>query len=933
VQFVEGNLDETGRGQVHAHVDTCASCRKVVAQLAVDSDPRLDRTDPSPGAAPGLAKGARLGRYTVERFVGSGAMGAVYLATDPALARPVALKLLRQAPSRAGSELQRRLLREAQAMARLSHPNVVSVYEVATEGEPSFVAMEFVEGASLRAWLLRSRPWQETLRTLIAAGRGLAAAHARGLVHRDFKPDNVLIGADARPRVTDFGLAAAAGELPEAAPAPGLDAPALATPLTRTGALLGTPAYMAPETLEGRETTALSDQFSFCVTAVEGLAGRRPFDGASLAELVEARKRPPELPSRGPVPRAVWRALERGLSADPAARWPSLDALLDALDAVLKPRRWPLVAAASVAAAALALAALAAGRSAPSCEVPADALGGVWDAAVRDRVRTAMLATNVPYAQVAAARAQETLDARAAAWMTARREACEATWVKRTQSEQLLDRRMRCLDAAKEELRAAGVLFSKIDEGLVGSAGGVLAALRPLEWCADERMVSASIAPPPPDQAAEVADVRTGLAGQRPIIAAKPPAAVERLTGLVKRARATKHGPLLAEALVELAAAQVAASDAKASEASAREAMAEADAAGDDFDRARALIVLLEAVGAEQARWPEGDALAQSAAAVIKRLGGDPTLSARLELQHGRLYYTQSRYDDALPHYRRALELSEQRFGKEHPAVADVLQLLAICTGSKGQLDEARALYERALKIRETALGPTHPDVAATLNTLAIDSADRGDHQKALELFERALDIRVKALGPGHSRVGHVLTNMAGSYLALGDAAKAAETVKQAIDLEEKSMGADHPGIAEPYHLWCEALAALGKAAEAEAACRHAVELASKKSPTHVRVGLAHLSWTEALLKLQRPADALQHAKLARPPMAARIEASDAYMIQLDVAEASALVELHRESEAKPIAERILKSLEVNHTASPELVARARKVALVARGP
>jgi serine/threonine protein kinase len=299
-----------------------------------------------------LAPGVQLGKYRLEHLLGTGGMGAVWAAHDVDLDRKVALKVLGEGLA-GDPTAQARLLREARAMARLRHPNVVPVYDALTLDGHDVIVMELVEGTTLAAWLAETaRTPEAVIPVLIAAGRGLAAAHAAGMVHRDFKPHNVLVDRDGRVLVTDFGLARSS-ELTSvsgvAPPAPETradlggtvsmvrgDAATMAVtprgelPLTRTGTLLGTPAYMAPEQLRGESATARSDQFAFCVTAWEALAGTRPFTGATLGEIGHAIDRgQPADAAR--VPRTVRPALERGLAADPEQRWPAMAPLLDAL--------------------------------------------------------------------------------------------------------------------------------------------------------------------------------------------------------------------------------------------------------------------------------------------------------------------------------------------------------------------------------------------------------------------------------------------------------------------------------------------------------------------------------------------------------------------------------------------------------------------------
>ena len=282
----------------------------------------------------------RIGRYSVLRKLGEGGMGVVFSAYDEELDRRVAIKLLRHASETAAS----RMRREAQAMAQISHPNVASVYEVGRWEGHIFLAMEFVRGVTLREWLAGAKhPLAEIIEVMVQAGRGLQAAHDAGLVHRDFKPDNVMVGDDGRVRVLDFGLARGLGE----DAVEGLDPPVDSgseelTKLTRSGTILGTPAYMSPEQFDGKTADARSDQFSFCVAFWEALHGHRPYKGSSLVELWEAtRSETLEEPPEARVDASISSILRTGLRADPARRARSVAHLLDAISSAreIQPKR------------------------------------------------------------------------------------------------------------------------------------------------------------------------------------------------------------------------------------------------------------------------------------------------------------------------------------------------------------------------------------------------------------------------------------------------------------------------------------------------------------------------------------------------------------------------------------------------------------------
>ncbi|MDP2275472.1 MAG: protein kinase [Archangium sp.] len=308
VRFARGAFDEVSGASLSSHLDSCTSCRKAVAEAASDV-PRAPFT---------VQTGARVGRYEVDALLGSGAMGSVFAARDASLNRRVAIKLLH---ATGDAQSRARLEREAQAMARLNHPHVVTVHELGDWAGGRFIAMELVEGQTLDAWLPTARP-EERRRVLLDAGRGLFAAHQAGVVHRDFKPHNLLVGVDGRVRVTDFGLSRPSEGDTAREESGGLLA-------TAHGALVGTPAWMSPEQLDGRTAEARSDQFAFCVVWVETLTGRRPFQGESKAALREAMRGLPVLGSA--LSSVECAALRRGLSEDPAARFESMDGLLAAL--------------------------------------------------------------------------------------------------------------------------------------------------------------------------------------------------------------------------------------------------------------------------------------------------------------------------------------------------------------------------------------------------------------------------------------------------------------------------------------------------------------------------------------------------------------------------------------------------------------------------
>ncbi|MEP6859892.1 MAG: protein kinase [Deltaproteobacteria bacterium] len=304
--FAAGQLDTAGLGAVEAHIDACTDCRAALSNFA--------RGDVPPC----------FGRYRIDTVLGSGGMGIVYRAWDPQLARAIAIKVVRRASD--DEKGRARLVREAQALARLSHPNVCHVYDVGTEDEEVWVAMELIDGVSLREW-----PNRETLLdVLLGAARGIAAAHEAGLVHRDIKPENVLVTRDARAIVTDFGLARGEDIIDP-------NASTLSTDphLTATGAIAGTPAYIAPEQLTGDPIDARVDQFAFAVMAWELLTGTKPFPIiiALRVDAVRAGVTPPPT-----LPKHLAVALSKAMASAPRDRFATMRELIEAMETPVRGR-------------------------------------------------------------------------------------------------------------------------------------------------------------------------------------------------------------------------------------------------------------------------------------------------------------------------------------------------------------------------------------------------------------------------------------------------------------------------------------------------------------------------------------------------------------------------------------------------------------------
>ena len=776
--ILDGRLAGPEREALDVHLDSCEWCRRLVAEIARG-------TQPAAGGDREVETRRTIGRFIVEHELGRGSMGIVYAAYDPELDRRVALKVLRATGASGDAEeheLEARLLREARTMARLAHPNVVPVHEVGREGAALFLAMELIEGDTLRDWLAdRPRTAAEVLGVLIGAARGLAAAHAEGLVHRDFKPENVLVGADGRARVTDFGLARVARErAPSAAE--------LAQPageLTRTGALVGTPAYMAPEQITPQRgaVDARGDQFSFCVVAYEALYGLRPFAGSSLDALVAAI-RAGELRE---VPRRharCHRAIVRGLAADPAARFPSMSELVARLEYQPFMRRPPVVAVgaalAAGAAAVIATVALRAPAAAP-CSGAARELAAIWNDDQRHAIDAAFARTHSPLAADAFARTAIELDRYTTSWIAQHEDSCEATRVRGEASDAVLDRRMACLADRRDELRALVELFATADASTVEHAATAVSALASPASCAapgDDDPVTS------PEAAALRADLHHAVALAK---LGKNDEAIAALSPVIAGAGALPR--LRAEAQYWRGLAKMNLRQDKQAAGDLEEAAYAAQAAKRD-DLAASAGSLLVAAYADAADLEHARSWVRYADAAVARLPADSELHAEhaahvawLELQAGQLA-------DAEAQARKAVEAGCRgaAFVTAHCAHLDVLASVLF---RAGKLDEALALYRRNLELVVQESGPAHPDVARLLDRIGGVLEKLGRHDEALQTFERAL-----AIPTSDAALASLLDNSATTLMTLGRLPEAEARMRRALALHERVQGADHPEVA-----------------------------------------------------------------------------------------------------------------------------------------
>ncbi|MFK7987639.1 MAG: tetratricopeptide repeat protein [Sandaracinaceae bacterium] len=753
-----------------------------------------------------LQRGAALGRYVVLDHVGAGAMGAVYAAYDPELDRKVALKVVRDD---AGSEEARRigqarLLREAQAMARIGHPNVIQVFDVGTFGESIYIAMEFVDGDGLGVWQ-KGREVRAVVAAYAQAARGLEYAHRAGVVHRDFKPDNCLVDASGRVRVIDFGIArhrpsevrAEVGAQPIAVEAlarhPETSPTAATQPLeTSLGMLIGTPAYMSPEQFAGAGADAKSDQFAFCVALYEALYRTRPFGGGNVLQLMNAvtNEAPAAPPRQNDVPDAVRDAVLRGLSREPDERHESMAQLA----AVLEPSepegvsrgRWLSAALALAVAVALGVAARGFGDDEVCQDLGAN-LAGTWDAGRRSTLEERLAATAAP--------TLTQLDAYAEAWVDARQDACEATRVRREQTEEVYELRVACLDRRRDALAAVTGVLLEADEEVRAHAAQLVSDLPRVEPCADlERLRAAADHRPPPELAVRVAETRAELLAVEAVRETGQYAlAVERAEALAHEARGIDYAPLQAEIRLLRSRSLVGTGDLSTAKDELFEAARLAWKGGDRTTEAEAWVDLVFVTGTKLRNREAGLRWARFAEVALERAGRDPLIEGRLRYYEGLLYSGMGQESRALEEFDRAERAHQQvlpeghwRFGVLESARAAVLR-------RSSRQDEARAAYERSLANLRAALGDEHPNVAMVLGNLAIVLRELGDLAGARDAYEEALRLKRATLGENHPSLAFTLVNLANLERRTGRYARAEALLLEARSIREGAVGAEHP--------------------------------------------------------------------------------------------------------------------------------------------
>ncbi len=754
-----------------------------------------------PIEVPRLAPGTIIDdSYRIEDPLGRGGMGQVYGALDLELGRRVAIKL----HLAADRHHARRLLREAQTMAQLGHPNIITVHEVGRVGDHVFVVMELAGAGSARAWLARSpRTPTEILELYRQAGAGLAAAHRAQLVHRDFKPDNVLVHDDGRVCVADFGLVQIESSSELARPRPPVpdsrrQAPTTPDPaasiLTAAGTTMGTPAYMAPEQMKGAVVDARADQFSFCVALHEALLGTHPFAGlrgpARLAAIAAQRFTSLDRP-RG-VSRRVQAAIARGLRSRPADRFSDVDTLLAAL-APPRASAFTIAVAGTVATASIAAGVgWSLSPSVASCTPTDDRVAQVWGPQQQQRLQEATLASGTPHAAATWTLAHDEIDAYLRQWSEVHEHACSDASPPGTAREQ----QRACLDETLAHVSEALEVLAQGDPAMADATMPALYGLPPLIECSDpERLQERAQLRARPEQQRQVAELRRDFSRLRALESAGQfDTALSRARTVAQRAHDLGHRPTIAEALLLLGrmGSRDPASAAQTIE-TLTQAYWEAEAAGVDIVRAEAASQLVYFVGLGQGRYDDAMTWGRHGRAVVEHLGARGAAEGgSLYDSLGMLHQQRGQPEQAEAHLRHAIELKTRAHGHHHPHTAASRLNLAKVLARSGHYAQAEPLVQEVYDLYRELFGPQHPGVGLVLIELGRIHEHRGHDDRALHAFEQVLALWEAVRGPQHPRLIRSLTAIGRVHNRNGRHDEALSAYRRARALAERAWGAEH---------------------------------------------------------------------------------------------------------------------------------------------
>ncbi len=769
------------------------------AETLLESDEDRLSSD-SDGAL--LESGDSLGRLEIGEILGQGAFGVVVAAFDPQLKRKLAIKLLKPEvfESKSGRDAHKRLLREARAMAKISHANVVTVHDIGTVDAQVYIAMEFVEGGNLSQWLSEeSRSWQEIVAVFLQAGRGLAAAHREGLVHRDFKPDNVLVNPKGEVRVADFGLVSISEKRGEALASGDLNLQRSSSSgdlnLTHAGSLMGTALFMSPEQHLGDEVTPASDQFSFCVALYTALYKRGPFPARNYKELRKAVIMGEVLapPSTTSIPKWLHAVLRKGLSLEVEDRYSSMPQLLEALASdpssrLRSRRRWTGGSIAVVLAIGLLL--WSQRSETQVCQDAAASLAKIWDGP-RKRDINAVFARerSSDYS-----RFEDTVTGYTSRWVSVRTQVCEATHLRGEQSEQLLDRRMGCLN---QQLHYLESVLAQVAAGASGetidSALKVSSSLKDPAGCV-ERAGTASRMPLPDDPAARdvIASANKVVdQAQAHMDLGAQARAVEILESLLQQD--LDYAPTLARATSILGKSKVDLGQIDAGEQYLRQSIEEGTRAGDDGLVANSWLALMHLDGTLREDYARGYENGRMAGLAMVRGQAGPVALALLERSRASIMIFEGKSGEALKLLESILATVEKE-GTESE-ISELRTTLGDAASAESKFEDALAHYKLALAHIESVLGPNHPENIYILNNMAVAMKGNGDIEGAGSALERSLSLTERSYGKSVRAVVPILINLGNIYRRGGDLDAAKATLQRAIVVGEATTEEGHPMV------------------------------------------------------------------------------------------------------------------------------------------
>lgn len=802
------------------------------------------RVEPStPSAGPGLldvSPGSKIGRYLVIAELGRGGMGVVLRAYDPRLRRDVALKCVR--PTAMSPEVEARMVQEALALAKLNHPNVVGVYDVEVVAGSVVIAMEYVEGEHFRAWTRRTEPgWREIVNAFLDAGQGLVAAHRAGLLHRDFKPTNVLRTSEGQVKVIDFGIARVDDDDGDPAvvaartPASGESSSSVSVRLTSAGEVIGTPPFMAPEQHATTDVGPAADQYAFCAAMWQALSGQLPYGpGRDLRALLEAKLAgPPSWPMGAPrIPRVLIQVLRRGLAPDPEHRWPTMESLLTELsrDRSARQRRLSVVGAViALAAGGFGWQAIDRAQITRDCEAEAQAIEQAWTTERAEGIARAFEDANASYGPDTWSRAQPRVDAHAERWADARATVCRMSRLEGTLDPDLTARAESCLDEQLARLSALADQWEEADGSVLNRAANAAWSLPAPDDCTDRHALRLQ-APPDDDlvRRARAQDVREQLARA---LASSQLGRYDQSLELANEAHAEAlelgDPRVIAATLRSIGITQDHRAQYEAARRSLEDAYYFAEEAGDDVGALLAASHLVLTVGHNQARFDEGWRWGQLALRKHARLGlsEDEPIHAGILSHLGVALLTEGRVEDARDHHARALEIRERMMGPEHPEVATSLNNMGLVHLRADEHQEADAVLRRAMGIWEQALSPEHPRVGIAQMNLGALAFNRGDLDQAQRDWERTVEIWERSLGPLHPDIASLESNLGLVHARRGDRAKARASYERALEILEHTEGPTSPALMVVLSNLGQAQLGDGDVEQAWASSRRAMEI------------------------------------------------------------------------------------------------------------